>query len=1469
MRKVFVGLLLLLGVAAAANLALAMTEDFGGTDVQPRLTNAKLPGLTSRAAKLRGSAVIGDTTYVGYTPGKFSATKNWWSIGAGFSPGGSNSPAFRRAYAGQGGMWDFEKTGASHINGDSMQGWWSDRQLMTGTGGLTLPDWQRPWWANEIGNDANFRQPGSTRTYGVIGVWHRDDAGAPSDGGPNGPTWAPIGGSFSAWMGLRRQNDNRFVDAVTGNGFNAQVMQFSVYGAASVSGSDNKFPGYGSQMDQMMYRDIDMTGNTGRDLTISYQYRLRISTGFGTAANTRVGWFDKDPLAVTGGGASNNSPGNFISSSDAGDTQAPRDSFTVYIGAPVGSTFLASTGVTKPVYDPQRRWFDEVIRSNETGLWKQIDRDTGSVALATKSVTIPNSVLAPMLTASGGKVRLVFRVHTNRGFDDQGTAYNSGGAGAAVVDNVTYAMVGGPASPAGWGTFETAGSIDNSTAVDPANAWKSTGKPPQPYSHAHALASLQYDDLCGQPGDASRICNLDGVVISLGDHDNSEAASGLVDGTASRELWIGAWSPTIQLRSDNGAWPNPVGLANPALGGAQDPNATEDYWIDYELYAGVFDPFSKGVLWRFGFMSYPSADRNGSAAWGNPRTPPYIIFNPDRQCFRDIADNPIAQNSMLRWSSSLSESPDFPDSVKIMIGHRSECYRFGVSTGCAPTDGSYWDNISLAIVDGAPAPISASIWDFYNDTFSANETAGLPAFAAKFDTTAAYVKVGVNTAPTTNTVTRFSVPGDSVAVTAFGSTVRVDMVFRILPGPGNYVTLGRPDLGTLRRVPNSATAISGAVLNSSNFWENYLAQNGAKGTPGGHAGGVWNPNVWNSARMDTIEGGAFAVQGRAILGGPADDALFRSTYHESEYGVAPNPAHGDPYPVVTYRGGVTVSRHRCYLASASANVANIDCVHDAPSIGVGYDLSYLSAPGSGWDGTNTTLEGSKILPDGQFTPGTHVEYFFRKETDGGVFAGFMPETNTVFQQIEEGSFDAHRWQEFSVLPDRWKSASYKHPVFGTFGAGEACMLVIDNNDRRGDERVWVSVADTIGATAPVKHGAHNGWFAPGTGTPAVNDPANFVRAHGGSPGTTWDMYQVKASESLNTAAGSIGSRLSFRDPANTQINGKSSRLGPTPEMLTAFYKMIFLFSGDLNSSILGPFSNKSANDVQILEDWMTEGNTAAIDVNRGFWAQGDGFVESNFFEESPPQESLINDFLGVTLRNNSYVLVSGNTELVPDLTPAVGSALAPRNDIWGLQSLCLWTNDVLERTPSLLSQTTDNLKYENAGPGPFPLLASVAKSHTAAQPWIAVADGFDMIHLRSRFDTDAKARHRYFNEVATLIFSGICNIGGNALIALDVPNLQDGSQYVDFMNLKGNPSYGRSTIEFGLAKSDRVELRIFDVGGRLVRTLADRNFEAGPHTLVWDGSDNAGKQVARGVYFTQLRFVNRNIVNAKKVTVLK
>ena len=157
----------------------------------------------------------------------------------------------------------------------------------------------------------------------------------------------------------------------------------------------------------MLYRDIDLTSNPGASLTLCFTYRTNMSTDFGTAAGTRTGWFDKDPLQVTAG-TTNAAPGNFISSSAAG-VNAPRDSFMVYVGAPViDSACTYSNGEVAAVYDPQRRWFSEVIRCLE-GHYRELESVAGNVATVRKCVTIPNQTLSPILSASGGRIRLVFR----------------------------------------------------------------------------------------------------------------------------------------------------------------------------------------------------------------------------------------------------------------------------------------------------------------------------------------------------------------------------------------------------------------------------------------------------------------------------------------------------------------------------------------------------------------------------------------------------------------------------------------------------------------------------------------------------------------------------------------------------------------------------------------------------------------------------------------------------------------------------------------------------------------------------------------------------------------------------------------------------------------------------------------------------------------------------------------------------
>jgi flagellar hook assembly protein FlgD len=56
-------------------------------------------------------------------------------------------------------------------------------------------------------------------------------------------------------------------------------------------------------------------------------------------------------------------------------------------------------------------------------------------------------------------------------------------------------------------------------------------------------------------------------------------------------------------------------------------------------------------------------------------------------------------------------------------------------------------------------------------------------------------------------------------------------------------------------------------------------------------------------------------------------------------------------------------------------------------------------------------------------------------------------------------------------------------------------------------------------------------------------------------------------------------------------------------------------------------------------------------------------------------------------------------------------------------------------------------------------------------------------------------------------------------------------------------------IRYSLAAEGRVTLRVHDLTGRVVRTLADGTMRPGRYSLSWNGADDRGREQARGVYF--------------------
>ncbi|MCK4396999.1 right-handed parallel beta-helix repeat-containing protein [candidate division WOR-3 bacterium] len=82
-----------------------------------------------------------------------------------------------------------------------------------------------------------------------------------------------------------------------------------------------------------------------------------------------------------------------------------------------------------------------------------------------------------------------------------------------------------------------------------------------------------------------------------------------------------------------------------------------------------------------------------------------------------------------------------------------------------------------------------------------------------------------------------------------------------------------------------------------------------------------------------------------------------------------------------------------------------------------------------------------------------------------------------------------------------------------------------------------------------------------------------------------------------------------------------------------------------------------------------------------------------------------------------------------------------------------------------------------------------------------------------------------------------------------------------------NPFVNNTTIAYSIAKPGNVSLYIYDISGRLVKTLIDENKDAGVYKEKWDGIDNRNRKVATGVYFTRL--TSRNFTSVRKVILVR
>ena len=82
-----------------------------------------------------------------------------------------------------------------------------------------------------------------------------------------------------------------------------------------------------------------------------------------------------------------------------------------------------------------------------------------------------------------------------------------------------------------------------------------------------------------------------------------------------------------------------------------------------------------------------------------------------------------------------------------------------------------------------------------------------------------------------------------------------------------------------------------------------------------------------------------------------------------------------------------------------------------------------------------------------------------------------------------------------------------------------------------------------------------------------------------------------------------------------------------------------------------------------------------------------------------------------------------------------------------------------------------------------------------------------------------------------------------------------------------NPFNATTQISFGLPEASSVTLEVFDINGRIVKSIHNGLLPAGTHILEWDGTNQQGSTAASGVYLYRLE--TGNTVATKKMILLK
>lgn len=150
---------------------------------------------------------------------------------------------------------------------------------------------------------------------------------------------------------------------------------------------------------------------------------------------------------------------------------------------------------------------------------------------------------------------------------------------------------------------------------------------------------------------------------------------------------------------------------------------------------------------------------------------------------------------------------------------------------------------------------------------------------------------------------------------------------------------------------------------------------------------------------------------------------------------------------------------------------------------------------------------------------------------------------------------------------------------------------------------------------------------------------------------------------------------------------------------------------------------------------------------------------------------------------------------------------------------------------------------------------NLSTNKTTGVEWSGIRNGERVVILASNLGTEDPAVIA-LPEIAGVPATISVPLNEHVLYEFDPTGCAEGQQgagpRLELDRNRPNPFNPMTTVRFSLGRASFTSLRIFDVSGRLVRTLVAGDLPAGAHEVTWWGDDERGRPVASGVYLCRL-----------------